>query len=110
MKTWSILLSFLVLLLSIVPCSAFESNSKCTLEKKCEKESHKCGNDCTGKCSPFYTCGSCVGFAMITATVAKAQKKLSINGNKTPDIAVITVKNSSFNGAIWQPPKVSFYL
>jgi hypothetical protein len=51
-----------------------------------------------------------VGFAMITATVAKAQKKLSINGNKTPDIAVITVKNSSFNGAIWQPPKVSFYL
>lgn len=110
MKIWSILLSFLVLLLSTVPCSAFESNSKGTPEKKCEKESHKCGNDCTGKCSPFYTCGSCVGFAMSTATVVKAQKKLSINGNKTPDIAVITVKNSSFNGAIWQPPKFSFYL
>lgn len=110
MKTWSILLSFLVLLLSTVPCSAFESNSKCTLDIKCEKESHKCGNDCTGKCSPFYTCGSCVGFAMSTATVAKAQKKFSINSDKTHDIDIVTITNSCFNGAIWQPPKFSFYL
>tara|TARA_R110000868_G_scaffold67582_9_gene200450 strand:- start:16695 stop:16850 length:156 start_codon:yes stop_codon:yes gene_type:complete len=51
-----------------------------------------------------------VGFAMSTATVAKAQKKFSINSDKTHDIDIVTITNSCFNGAIWQPPKFSFYL
>jgi hypothetical protein len=47
---------------------------------------------------------------MSTTTLNKAQKQLPINSDRALDIDIVTVANSSFNGAIWQPPKLSFYL
>ncbi|PJJ07634.1 hypothetical protein CLU83_0822 [Flavobacterium sp. 1] len=107
MKTFATIVSFIVLFLSTVPCSAFANHSVCNIEKNCEDNSHDCGNDCNGKCSPFYSCGTCVGFT-INLTSAHFSKNLDF---ATDDIeqprSYDKFINSSFICKIWQPPKIS---
>lgn len=107
MKKFATIVSFIVLFLSTVPCSAYAKHSECGIEKSCDKDSKDCGNDCNGKCSPFYSCGTCVGFT-INLTSAYFSKNLDFT---TDEIVQPTSYdkfiNSSFICKIWEPPKIS---
>lgn len=106
MKIWVTLLSIVVLFLSTVPCSAYSKHSKCNAEKNCENDSHDCGEDCNGKCSPFYSCGNCIGFT-ITQTSKIVSEKLDITANEIlQPIFYNRLVDSSFFCKIWQPPKI----
>jgi hypothetical protein len=104
-KIWVTLLSIIVLFLSTVPCSAYSKHSECNVEKNCKNDSHSCGNDCNGKCSPFYACGSCVGFT-ITQTSLLISEKLEFTTTEIlQPISYDKFVDSSFFCKIWQPPK-----
>ncbi|MBD0725269.1 hypothetical protein B6A10_08760 [Flavobacterium sp. L1I52] len=105
MKLFVTILSFVVLLLSTVPCSTYSSHDHCTTEKNCSEESQQCGNECNGKCSPFYTCGSCMGFTNdLTITFLTDNHFVILNEISQP---VWYNQNavSYFISNIWQPPK-----
>lgn len=105
MKIWVTFLSIIVLLLSTVPCSAYSKHSECNEEKNCSSDSHDCGNDCNGKCSPFYSCGSCIGFTIIhPSTIITAKLELTTNETQQP-MSYDKFVDSSFICTIWQPPK-----
>jgi hypothetical protein len=106
-KIWVTILSFIVLFLSTVPCSAYAKHLKCDAEKNCENESHDCGNDCNGKCSPFYSCGSCIGFT-INFTSITITEKLEFESDEIIQISSYDkFVDSSFICKIWQPPKIA---
>lgn len=105
MKIWVTILSITVLFLSTVPCSAYAKQSECSLEKKCENDSDDCGNDCNGKCSPFYSCGSCIGFA-INFSFTPISEKLDFSTDEiVQPLSYDKFVYSSFICNIWQPPK-----
>ncbi|PTS99436.1 hypothetical protein DBR27_13575, partial [Flavobacterium sp. HMWF030] len=105
MKALVTILSFIVLFLSTIPCAAYPKHSECGLEKNCTEDSHDCGNDCSGKCSPFYSCGTCIGFALnlISVTISKNSDFTKDETKQTASYAKFI--NSSFICKIWQPPK-----
>jgi hypothetical protein len=105
-KIWIIFLSFLVLILSTVPCTALPSASKCSIEKECESTSHECGSNCKGKCSPFYSCGGCIGFTMMSSSSLITEKTLIISDKMVKAITYDKFVHSSFICKIWQPPKI----
>jgi hypothetical protein len=76
--------------------------------KKCQQESHKCGNDCSEN-ALLLLCGSCVGSAMSTTTLNKAQNSFPLTAIEL-DIDIVTVANSSLMVLSGKPPKLSFYL
>lgn len=105
MKIFATILSFIILFLSTVPCSAYAKHSECSLEKNCEKNSHDCGNDCNGKCSPFYSCGSCTGFT-INFNYIIVNEKLEFTSDQIVQVlSYDKFVDSSFTCKIWQPPK-----
>ncbi|WP_160374877.1 hypothetical protein [Flavobacterium hydrocarbonoxydans] len=106
MKTWVIFISIVVLLLATVPCSAFSKHSECNVEKNCKNDPHDCEHECNGKCSPFYSCGSCTGFP-ITHTSILISEKLEFTTNAIlQPISYDKFVDSSFICKIWQPPKI----
>ncbi|OXA92067.1 DUF6660 family protein [Flavobacterium hercynium] len=107
MKILVTILSFIVLLLSTVPCSAFTKHSKCSVEKNCENDSHDCGKECNGKCSPFYSCGTCVGFTINSNSVIITEKLEFIIEEAQQTLSYNKFVDSSFFCKIWQPPKTS---
>lgn len=101
------ILSFIVLFLSTVPCSAYAKHSECVIEKSCNEHSQECGDECNGKCSPFYACGTCVGFIINYSTFFDVEKS-----DFNSDIIIATLSydkfvDSSYICKIWQPPKTS---
>lgn len=107
MKTFATIVLFIVLFLSTVPCTAYAKHSECGIEINCEKDSHDCGNDCNGKCSPFYSCGTCVGFTL-NLTSSLFSKSLDFTTNEiVQPISYNKFVDSSFICKIWQPPKIS---
>ena len=105
MKIWVTLLSIVVLFLSTVPCSAFSKHSECNVEKNCKNDSHDC--ECNGKCSPFYSCGTCIGFTITQTSVIISEKKEFATNEMLGPIFYDKFVNSSFTCKIWQPPKIS---
>ena len=107
MKVILILLSFVVLLLSTVPCAAFGKGSSFDTHKNCQENSKDCGDDCDGKCSPFYSCGSCLGFT-IQIHFSSPEFKLAIIAYDAPKTTTYKAfAYSSFICKIWQPPKIN---
>jgi hypothetical protein len=101
------ILSFIVLFLSTVPCSAYAKHSECGVEKSCENDSHQCGDDCNGKCSPFYSCGTCIGFTLNFTSVSISQKLEFDTDELVQPLSYDKLVYSSFIGKIWQPPKIA---
>lgn len=105
MKLVCLILSFYVLLLSAKPCCA-DNDCQVKIPKKKELASKVPvkEKECPG-CSPFFTCGSCVGFI-----VAKVFK---INSPIVPEnqIQYHTVYQQPYIEkvalSIWLPPKIS---
>jgi len=77
------------------------------MEKSCENDSHECGNDCNGKCSPFYSCGNCIGFT-INFNPFTIVEKMDFNSDEIAQIiSYDKFVDSSFICKIWQPPKIA---
>lgn len=107
MKICVTILSFIVLFLSTVPCSAYDKHSECGVEKSCANDSHECGDNCNGKCSPFYTCGTCIGFT-INFTPFTITEKLDLTADEIAQpLSYDKFVDSSFICKIWQPPKIA---
>lgn len=105
MKIWVTIVLFTVLFLSTVPCSACAVQSACGVEKNCENDSDDCGNDCNGKCSPFYSCGSCIGFTINFNSTTISEKIDFITDEIAQPLSYDKFVYSSFICKIWQPPK-----
>lgn len=105
MKALVSILSFIILVLSVVPCCAYHNESKHQVEKQCDDHSKKC-DDCNGNCSPFYSCRNCVGFVSEFSTPLPI---LKIDISSITSIVPIIYNNpiqSTFFCKIWQPPKI----
>lgn len=107
MKICVTIISFIVLFLSTVPCSAYAKHSECGVEKSCNNDSHECGGDCNGKCSPFYSCGTCVGFTINLISPPFSKSLDFITDEIVQPASYDKFINSSFICKIWQPPKIS---
>jgi hypothetical protein len=104
MRICCFILSIYVLVLSAIPCC---SEDNCVDETKtAQSNEHAQEEDrgCDGSCSPFLTCGNCVGFTVSNVTLTfKAYK-----GFIQPIRLLPFYKNkleNTFISKIWQPPK-----
>jgi hypothetical protein len=99
-------LCFIVLALTVMPCCACEdevSDPKETSKSLSQGENTE-KDDCCKDCSPFYVCGSCTGFVLLSQIPAispcYAVKEVAKNGfylaEKLPEIDL----------SIWQPPQL----
>jgi hypothetical protein len=107
MKILVSILSFIVLTLSTLPCYKYHSEDNCKVEKQCDNHTKKCNDDCKDNCSPFYSCGNCIGFISIFSTPLPFSKTIV---NYTTSVEPITYNNpihSTFFCKIWQPPKIA---
>jgi hypothetical protein len=105
-KLLSYILAFYLILLSAVPCCAFDNcpDDKMDLSAGSEQaEKHENGDDDCGSCSPFFSCEGCA-----TATVSFEPVQFEIV--PTPLVSVYTgyIQTSlpQIGYDFWQPPKI----
>jgi len=104
-KFIALILSVIVLVLTATPCCAFDGSER-HLHQTVQTEKHASGeqdDDCCKDCSPFYVCGTCIGF-----TVARQQViTFAIQPKRVQHVTVyIPVRLPSVPITIWQPPKL----
>lgn len=100
MKIAGYILAFYLLLLSAVPCCAFDS---CPDDQVEQTESHEPGDDDCGSCSPFFKCEGCAS-AIISADFANYE---FVVPSPLPAKAVYIEKQlPSIEYDFWQPPKL----
>ncbi|MBD1366453.1 hypothetical protein IDJ77_21750 [Mucilaginibacter sp. ZT4R22] len=104
MKFLCILFSVYVLLLSVRPCCADDCIAKPITKKEIAGNNAKPGSDCQG-CSPFFSCGTCVGFPLVNRVISveNTAAEIIVEHNSTykqPALKPVTL-------SIWQPPQLS---
>ncbi|MEZ5055222.1 MAG: DUF6660 family protein [Chitinophagales bacterium] len=103
MKYLVFIFSIYVLALSVVPCS--DIKNECFNQKATEKQHHH-NQDADDNCTPFCTCTCCIN----GVTIANPQHLVTDNFYTSTTIEKIPTFNtqfiSSFEGNIWQPPKI----
>jgi hypothetical protein len=100
MKSLCIIFSCIVILLSVKPCC---TDSDCDAVVKAERTGKTKTKDCAG-CSPFFSCGVCVGFTVAKAVNAQllsipSRTKQIYLPYQQPDVQEISL-------SIWQPPQL----
>ena len=99
-KTLSYILAFYVILLSAIPCCAFDN---CPDDKIESSTQHESNDRDYGNCSPFFNCESC-------ATVLINFEPLQFEAPFAPTISVYTgyiqLSLPKINYEFWQPPKL----
>ncbi|HKG06684.1 MAG TPA: hypothetical protein VKB19_09520 [Pedobacter sp.] len=106
MKFIALFLVVIVLTLTITPCCALEGTESHAHEMK-EKQKHECeeqSDDCCKECSPFYVCGTCIGFTFSAQLYIGFTMVLKPVQHNT---AYVPFKLPVIPPAIWQPPKLS---
>ena len=100
MKIVAYILSFYLLFLAAVPCCAFDTcKEKAVNERNNDAEKN---NDCKN-CSPFATCGNCMGFTIATESFrADIIKPLAERVFSDPVQGYFPQYICSF----WQPPRL----
>ncbi|WP_367868348.1 DUF6660 family protein [Pedobacter sp. WC2423] len=103
-KFLTLLLSLIVLTLTIVPCCAVEKED-CTeqISVKTAQQTEK-NEDCCKDCSPFYVCGTCVGFTISNSLAPTFVIYLRAVKH---DSIYLTVELPQIHAVIWQPPQLS---
>ena len=103
MRSFALIMAFLVLALSIVPCADRDASANDNIKSELVKSTQQKGDPQQDDCSPFCHCTCCAGF--------------SFNNNiatiSSPAIIILT-DFSSFLPAnlierslpVWQPPKI----
>ena len=96
----SYILAFYLILLSAVPCCAFDS---CPDDKTEQSAGHEKGDEDCGNCSPFFSCEGCAA-----ATINYEPLQFDI-----PAITITSVYTSYIQLSLprvhfefWQPPKI----
>lgn len=106
MKIFCFILSIYVLVLSTVPCCADDNCIDETKTEQSNQHSQEDHQDSCGTCSPFLTCGTCVGFTLTKFTLTFDTSKVFIKSVKMlPSYKNHFVKD--LISKIWQPPKIS---
>ncbi|PKD20354.1 hypothetical protein APR41_13830 [Salegentibacter salinarum] len=103
MKALAVFLGIFCLLVSAYPCCMVDDCDSDSEVKIAENEDEQQDDDC-GLCSPFISCGSCIGFIPHTNEVATI-----------PDLPLIPFSNlfgitfksveAEYADRVWQPPK-----
>jgi sulfatase maturation enzyme AslB (radical SAM superfamily) len=106
MKLAGYILAVYLLLLSGVPCCAFDScpDDKMDLSAGVEQDSsHKEGDDDCGNCSPFFSCEGCAA-----AAISYQPALFDFFSKKSLPVysAYLQVMLPSVEYDFWQPPKI----
>lgn len=105
MKIFCFILSIYVLVLSTVPCCSDDNCIDETKTEQTDKHSKDEHQGC-GTCSPFLTCGTCVGFTFTNASLTFEPSKIFFKSA----LLIPSYENhfaNDFISKIWQPPKIS---
>ncbi|TCC82697.1 hypothetical protein [Pedobacter hiemivivus] len=105
MKFLALFLSIVVITLTITPCCALEV-AETHAHETAQKENHECNeksDECCKDCSPFYVCGTCIGFIFTSEQVLTFAIQLKPVQHNT---AYIPVGLPIIPTVIWQPPKL----
>ena len=106
MKFAGYILTFYLLLLSAVPCCAFDDclDDKVAMSAGMERPAnHESGDEDCGNCSPFFSCEGCA-----TATIAFEPTAIEIISIKINSV-YITFIEPALPGVeydFWQPPRL----
>jgi hypothetical protein len=101
MKIVGYVLAFYLILLSAVPCCAFDG---CPDDKTEQTTNHESGDEDCGNCSPFFSCEGCA-----TATIAYRLVSFEFVSLQVLPVytTYIQVSLPQVNYDFWQPPKIS---
>lgn len=101
------ILSVFVLVLSTMPCCTVvhEAAEKCAIQKQADNDSQQQDDDCDSNCSPFYSCGTCVGFT--SASCYPFIKPVTLAPGISKLIPYQENFSAGFSGKVWQPPKIA---
>jgi len=102
-KLFALILSVFVLFLTTVPCCALENEQIHHHEQKINSD-HNQDDDCCKDCSPFYVCGTCVGFTL------SSYSQINFSLYLRPVLhenAYFPIETTKIPTVIWQPPKLS---
>ena len=106
MKPAGYILAFYLILLSAIPCCAFddcpddEMNSSATEQSA----SHENDDDNCGTCSPFFSCEGC---ATATIDYYPVPFEFSILPSSPVYTTYLPALLQQMNADVWQPPKLS---
>jgi len=106
-KLIALFLSIIVLTLTLVPCCALaedEAHIHQTIQKEVDHHCAENEDSCCKDCSPFYVCGTCIGFTFTgfsAFTFAVPFKAVQHN------MFYLSVELPLISTPIWQPPKLS---
>lgn len=103
-KTVTLILAIFILALSGQTCCVDDNCDDSSTASKTEQEHHK--DSCDGTCSPFFSCGTCVGFTFPTANFSVPENNFTFIETHLVSTYIPQLL-SQFNPAIWQPPKIS---
>lgn len=106
MKTLCLLLSLYVFSLTVIPCCSDDNCNDEIITENVNNHSQEDSRD-EGECnvcSPFLTCGTCIGFVFTNL-------QLDIYEFFALENQFVAIYKSQFSddffGKIWQPPKIS---
>jgi len=88
-----------------MPCCALEER-EVHIQKNDQKENHECPeseDNCCKECSPFYVCGTCIGFTFTNQPILAFTIQVKPVQHNT---AYIPVELPTIPAVIWQPPKI----
>ena len=105
MRTFALIFSFYILVLSVVPCCAFCGGDDVALAAVAPKDRQDRQGDEDGckNCSPFTLCGHCVGF-VVTARFAKVERVAL--GRRVSWREMGPSYFFSYSASCWQPPRM----
>ena len=104
MKAFGFILAFYIMLLSAVPCCAFDN---CPDEKATTAQTgqHESGDDDNcGSCSPFFNCATC---ASVTIDLQQASAEPATTTLKKTYSDFIQPIIAKVHYDFWQPPRLS---
>ena len=102
MKIIALIMAFLVLALSVMPCADTNAMGANAITK-ISKQSQPQEDNHTDACSPFCTCTCCAGIAFLSAL----KKPALVSAPNSPVYSsIITPRLFSIALPVWQPPKL----
>lgn len=100
LKLFGFILAFYLVLLSAIPCCAFDN---CPDDKTEQTENHQPGDEDCGNCSPFFSCEGC---AVATIVCEPARFELHPITQKAVYTVYLERLLPDTDYDFWQPPKL----
>ena len=104
MKCVSYILAFYLILLSVIPCCAFDNCPDDKPEHKiAEQKTNHQENEYCGNCSPFFSCEGCA-----TATIAFSPLNFQVPFIQQRSVYAMYIQSllPHIDYDVWQPPRL----